>query len=482
MHSMSLKRLFSSYHKYRYVVLGLTAAVLLAVAIYRGSLQAKEKQEAARSAPGVERKQEAARGAAKDSRRGESTESHDAVVTAGHLSRDAARPDGKIRFWITIQNKSEASITNVRFADFFVPGFDRPETLSGGCSGATWGQICATLPPQATIAIWGDLSAAREGAPKENAFAVLIWDSALRPSQSAVVQLGEVERLSWYAATWRWFSQLDVGLPTLTAMLIALYGWFNKRKDERQAKAKEALAQREASEKEKRERKEHLDAERRDQYQQTWNLMLPQANRLSLKYYIPTANATLTAIYHLSACREANGATDENLLAGLFGLVQMQWHRLRMKRAIGGYYFKSRTAEAVMEGLFQKHRKFFEVESPKRYIVLTKFVKPFQRRYELGDFQVDRASWDADQEQFWSEFCHWVPSDNCKNDLVAMSAMYNTLWYESNRPFLNWYQEQPPVVLTREELDMIGAVAAGTPRLAEYLNEISIGVPATPSQ
>src|SRR5262249_15616780 len=188
----------------------------------------------AKSRPGTESQQGVAKTTEKKPAVSQSAESHDGVSIIGHLSRDSARPDGKIRFWIMIENKSGAPISKLRFVDFFVPGFDRPEQLSGGCAGATWGQICATLPPQATVTVWGDLSAAPEGAPKENAFAVLVWDSDLRPAQSAVVQLGEIQRLSWYSAAWRWLSQLDVGLPTLTAMLVALYGGYAKWKANRQ--------------------------------------------------------------------------------------------------------------------------------------------------------------------------------------------------------------------------------------------------------
>jgi len=389
------------------------------------------------------------------------------VVLTGHLSRDSARPDGKIRFWITIENKTAGSIRNLRVADFFTPGFDRPPQLSGGCSGATWGLVCGSLAPQETVAIWGDLSAS-ESAPKESAYAVLVWDSDTRPGQSSVVQLGEIERLSWYAATWRWLAQLniglDIGLPTLTAVLVGLYGFLKRRKEKREAAAKEA----------------------QEKYQQTWNLMLPQANRFSLQYYIPTANSIVTGIYNLTACRKENGATDENLLAAFFDLVQIQWHRLRMKRAIGGYYFKSRTAETVMEGLFQKHRTFFEVATPDRLVVLTKFVKPLRRSYELGDFRADRTQWDAEQKKFWKEFVSWVPGDNCREDLKVLGAMGKVLWYESNRPFFNWYQEQPPVVLTSDEGDMIDAVGAdllkddtSMPlRVTSYKTEITTGIAA----
>ncbi len=400
-------------------------------------------------------------------------EPKDGVVLTGHLSRDSARPDGKIRFWITVENRTSAAIRNLHVADFFTPGFERPAQLSGGCSGASWELLCSSLAPQETITIWGDLSAA-ESAPKENAYAVLVWDSDTRPAQSSVVALGEIERLSWYTATWRWLAQLDVGLPTLTAILVGLYGLIRKRKEKREAAAKEALSKKEAKEKEERE-----------QYQQTWNLMLPQANKFSLKYYIPSANAIVTAIYHLNECRKNQGATDENLLAALFDLVQFQWQRLRMKGVIGGYYFKSRTAEAVAEGLFQKHRAFFEVTSASRFLVLTKFVKPFTTQYQIDDFRSAQASWDDEQKTFWKDFVAWVQSDNCLRDIEAMGAMAKVMWYESNRPFLNWYQEQPPVTLTKEERELIEAVgdelgkdgSDSAQKGRNYITEITTDIP-----
>jgi hypothetical protein len=452
-------------------VLPAILAVLLCLAVGGTVLCAQEKPPKKKPPSNPEQKPPD-----KKSESGKPAEPKNGVVLTGHLSRDSARPDGKIRFWITVENGTSGSIRNLHVADFFIPGFERPPQLYGGCSGASWGLVCGSLAPQGTVTIWGDLSAA-EPATKENAYAVLVWDSDTRSAQSSVVQLGEVERLSWYAAAWRWLAQLDVGLPTLTALLVGLYGLLKNRKEKREGAAKEALSKKEAVEKEQRE-----------QHQQTWNLMLPQANKFSLKYYIPSANAIITAIYHLTECRKNHGATDENLLAALFDLVQFQWQRLRMKRVIGGYYFKSRTAEGVMEGLFQKHRAFFEVTTASRLLVLTKFAKPFTTQYEVDDFRSDRAKWDNEQKAFWQEYVVWVRSDNCLRDIEAMGAMAKVLWYESNRPFLNWYQEQPPVILTKEERELIEAVgnelakdgSDSVDRVRKYIAQITTGVDAIP--
>jgi uncharacterized repeat protein (TIGR01451 family) len=375
--------------------------------------------------------------------------SKEGVTLTGHLSRESAGPGGTIRFWITIENKSGAAMQNVQFADFFAPGFNRPEKFFGGCTAASWNQICKVLADKTAVTLWGDLAAADHGGPKENALAVVTWDSPGHPEQSAAVQLGEIERLSWWEALWKWLTQLDVGLPTLTAILVGLYGIVKKRREDAAAKLKEERESEESLAKAEKERAEKLAAEHREQHQETWNLMLPQANRFSLRYYIPTANAVVTFAWHVKSCRDKLGLTDDTLataggptendyLSALFDVVQLQWHRLRMKRKIGGYYFKSRTAESVTEDLFQKHRINFEVTSPERFVVLTRFVKPFNPDYEIGNFIADSASWDVDQKKFYSDFKDWVRDEKCKDDLDVLGAMWKVLWYESNRPFLNW--------------------------------------------
>jgi hypothetical protein len=370
--------------------------LLFGLALYSGVVNGQEKENGPKPASSAKQSVPAGKPNAPKTEAGKPAGPKEGVSLTGHLSRDSARPDGKIRFWVTIENNTDAVIRNLRFADFFTPGFDRPPQFSGGCAGASWGQICAELPSKATVTVWGDLAASEEGSTKENAFAVVVWDSPTRPKQSSVVQLGEIERLSWYEATWRWLTQLDVGLPTLTAMAIGIYGFMKRRREKAETERKEQRDREEAATRDARDRKEHLDAEQREQHQQTWNLMLPQANRFSLRYYIPTATAIVTATVHLKACRESvaapGGVAEDELLSALFDLVQLQWHRLQMKRKIGGYYFKSRTAESVVEGLFQKHRSHFEVVSSHRFIVLIRFVKPFTRDYDVADFTAGRAS------------------------------------------------------------------------------------------
>jgi len=490
---VSFKQLSLAHRKVRLVPIGVVVTLLLGFALYRGVVLGQEKQEKAEPARAAGKSKAHASPPVNPEKPGaDSSESKVEVSLTGHLSRDSAGPSGKIRFWITISNQSEAPIQNLRFADFFVPGFSRPEEFSGGCNGATWGQVCSELAPQATVTIWGDLSAGENSEPKENAYAVVLWDSKTRPAQAAAVQLGEIERLSWWEALWKWLTQLDVGLPTLTALLIGVYKLRQGKKEKRETAQKAAEASAEAAKKSEQERKERSEAELREQHQQTWNLMLPQANRFSLKYYIPSANAIVTSAAHLALCRTStatpSGANDPELHSALFDLVQLQWHRLRMKHAIGGYYFKSRTAESVTEGLFQKHRVHFKVTAPQRFIVLSKFVKPLTRTYDVGDFVAGSANWDADQKQFFVDFKTWVKSVDCEKDLIVLGAMSKVLWYESNRPFLNWYQEQPPIVLTDDEKKEIEAVGeegksedASMPRrVTEYISEITTGVPAAP--
>jgi len=339
------------------------------------------------------------------------------------------------------------------------------------------------LAPKEAVTIWGDISA-EEHAPREHAFAVVAWDSQSLPSQSSTVELGELQRLSWYEAGWQWLAQLDVGLPTLTVLLTGLYKLRKDRKEKVAAAAKANQEQREAREKEERKRQERHAAQEREQFQQTWNLMLPQVHQLALHFYMPTVNTILTATYHLNECRKKGGATVANQEAALFYLVSFHWHRLRMKRAIAGYYFKNRTAEALMVALFQKHRELFGVETPQRQIVLGSLVKPLTRIYRLSDFVAGRASWSADQIAFWADFIAWIPTDKCKQDVDVLNAMRRVLSYETNRPYLYWYEEQPPVSLTADDQRELQAAGAELEKdekgmaasVNEYISEITKGI------
>src|SRR5262249_37561495 len=110
--------------------------------------------------------------------------------------------------------------------------------------------------------------------------------------------------------------------------------------------------------------------------------------------------------------------------------------------------------------------------------------KTFHSGVEIVDFQADRVFWDESQEQFWQDFVKWVATDDCKNDLIVLDAMQKLLTYESNRPFLNWYGEQPPAKLLKAGRDLLESLSfpelpddsAAPVRVKAYLDEITSGI------
>src|SRR5882762_7178618 len=127
---VSFKQLSLAHRKVRLVPIGVVVALLLGFALYRGVVLGQEKQEKAEPARAAGKSKAHASPPVNPEKAGaDSSESKVEVSLTGHLSRDSAGPSGKIRFWITISNQSEAPIQNLRFADFFVPGFSRPEEI-----------------------------------------------------------------------------------------------------------------------------------------------------------------------------------------------------------------------------------------------------------------------------------------------------------------------------------------------------------------
>ena len=282
-----LEKFLRAFSNYRAVLL-VSALLLLVIGAYRGSLDSIEAQEGSKTAQRAASTQSAPSASGKKSGTAEEPEAKDGVAAKGYLSRDSAwwtveellgivHRYPTVRFWITVKNGTNAPITGLRITDFYAPGFDRPQTFWGGCTGATWDHICSTVPAGASVTLWGDLLISDNAASRENAYAVLLWDAKDSPAQSSVIALGEIERLSWLGAWWRRLSQPDIGLPALAAIVLAFFTWLGKRKEKREADAKKAHEDKEKIEKEARDRKDKAEAEERDQYQRTWDLMLSQA-------------------------------------------------------------------------------------------------------------------------------------------------------------------------------------------------------------
>jgi len=534
--------------------------VLLWLAAFPALARADEKKPASTAA--------STKADAKPSTEGSSEKS--GVALSGQISEEFAGPRGLIPFWITIENSTDADLSSIQLKDPELVGFrlrrlcwpgilnqpckDIPTTLDTAASASQtptaagkimnffhltglvgWFCNCFlpapslvppedrydladSLKPQQSVTVWGYLEAVRS-APAQTAFVSLNWKTArvgtAAVSSSKTVSLGEVESLNCLRALalsiihgWEWSFPL-AGL--LGGSLYKL--WLDSREKKRKAKAAA------------RAKAEHHRDELRDHQKRTWNLMLPRSQQAALRFYTPLAGAAQIARDQLRTYKATSAIGD--LQAACYEILLFHW-RLRLAiDNIGGYYFKNRDAEQLVDLVYRKHRFLLGLNSAANRKLVSAAVddiEPIFPTYQfqlgltdvangknvagavdevkpnttIGRFLAQQADANSNSGKFWAYFQTWASTspDHLVQDIDVLDAYAAVLEYESNRPSLHWYGKLEPIHFTLpnaravitdwepwktpDRLNLSAQdVTRYTTKAAEYLTEVERTLDAT---
>jgi hypothetical protein len=404
-------------------------------------------------------------------------------VLSGHMSRESAGPGEIVRFWITVENRSDRALEKIWLEHLDVPGFTlvrrcwsdsradpacyanaEPIVPPGApCVGNIPAppptEICELLPPKQTLTVWGDVQFARP-APRSGDFAVVRWTSGNSTSR-AVVSLGQVEsfgrlRSIWEAVTGEW----QVGVPVWIAILSGLYAAWKTWRERR--------AQRHATEFEQR--------------RNTWNLLLLKVHRLAFRHYMPIVSTIQGVLLYLERLRINEGDPQENVLGTFCYLLRFHWRIRKMKRAGASWYFKDLTAEELVVAMVQTHRKNLGLSDLRRQAALDEFLEHITEETTVARMLTYLETISGSQAKFWGEFQQWIKDVQKRQDAAALlSALTKIINYETNRPYFYWYGELRAINWTPEELAKVREVAAAseggqkgiTARVEKYLKNAS---------
>jgi len=422
-------------------------------------------------------------------------ESKSEVVVSGHLSIDNASVYETVRFWLTIENRSNEPLQRVSLAHLDAEGFllkrrcwgadaanqacaakgESSPALPAAC-GPVGELLCGELAPHQMITVWGDLEQ-DHSAPKREAFAVVEWQRRGLPSQTPVA-LGPLESLScvraaWLAVTARW----DLGIPFWIGVFSGIYAIAKSRREKKEhAKevAREALAKEEERARKARDKKE---AQELDQRAKTWNLLLNEVQKLALTHYMPIASTAQGLIQYLGFLTDPAKRTPDNFAAAFCYLIRFHWRIREMKRHGASWYFKNLTAEEIVVGLFQAHRVLLGFDEPSRQATLDGLLDRLNESSTLAVMMAAMAGYTAPQQAFYVDFQKWALSAACIEDIATVSAMVKVIGYETNRPLLYWYEERRAIPLNANEKSAIeklpsAQTSAGGPftsEIAAYL-------------
>jgi hypothetical protein len=374
------------------------------------------------------------------------------VGLSGQVSQDSAGPRGLIRFWISVENRTEATLDDVQLRNPEIPGFALkrlcwPATPDNHCmeirtdgdapsmAQAPQAQyrLAEHLHPRQPVSVWGYLEAT-DSEPKQNAFVTVSWTVAGSPS-SETVTLGEVESLNCLRALalqvihgWEW------SFPLATLIGGFLYDQW-RRKREKKEKASER----------DRKSKERDREELRDHQKRTWNLMLPRSQQAALKFYTPLAGAAQSARDQLRKYQDSRQLG--NLPGACFEMLFFHWRLRQAIDQIGGYYFKSPEAEQLADLIYCKHRYLLGLNDSTNRSLLSGAVDEIKPNTTIARFLQEKGNPRSKAHAFWTYFETWATTKSMElgRDIFVLDAYAALLRYEANRPSLHWYGKLDPI-------------------------------------
>jgi hypothetical protein len=354
-----------------------------------------------------------------------------AIAIEGRLAQSTVKAGEKIHFWISLENRSGKEIDHLQLAESYTPGFTLPKewkvARSAACPDPNGIDLAAGVPAGGSIALSGDLQADAV-MPQQNLSVVLCWEQGGTNSRR-VVQLGQAETFRWWEHPFLFLlGKPEVTIPATLTLLTLLAAWWARSHKERA---------------------------------QTWNTMLLETQKASMHYYMPATTAIGAAVRQLDAFRESNKRNKRTLGAlkkSFYYMMRFQWIHQQTLREVGAYNLQSRTGEELLRKLYLQHTSlscFYQGENQRK---VEKVLALITKETSLDDFLAMAETQALDVGDVWKIYKDWAVSKKksketgflspaCFDDMVTLEAYVSILYYEVNRPYLNWFGTLDPIEL-----------------------------------
>jgi hypothetical protein len=416
------------------------------------------------------------------------------VVVSGHLSQDMARIGTDMRFWITVENRSQAPLVNLHLNRLEIPGFEKsrwcwgpsldklacgiaslpgPACIAPGPAGAASSDefaLCAYLRPREVLTVWGDLKANADLPPHE-LIALVSWQElpeqappcklkdkskcpppATRPeasSASPIVTLGRAEPVaSWRYLFRRYTPKAEISIPGALTLLGLFFTWWSGRKEQKK---------------------------------QIWTTMLSKVHDFTMHFYMPIASILSAAI---SATDDFRPAADAHRQHGtpipadslaserraFYYLMMFYWWQREIFLKVGAYHLKWRTGENLLFLLVGDHESFFHGKSETKRRQLDRVKALLSQETTLDEFlETLDSGLEPDLTQSWVDFQVWAGAANCSERLAILDAFVAVMIYEANCISSDWYIGSPKIELTPRARTLMEQKANESPDVAGYL-------------
>lgn len=366
------------------------------------------------------------------------------ISTFAWVQKNKVPYDGKLRFSVTFQNRSEQSVSDLRIVDVQLPGFRTVDPCWSGripicLEGAGVSGLPKQLAGMNAVTVWAEV----EPVERSGRFAPTVvyeWRSPETGMWRDAVALGPIEITAW----WREFLT-PIGRPMQALiqglalpLVLFLVSWFFQRQEHKRD--------------DQRKREDQERAER----QQVVSSLLPQSLKDTQVYYLPII-ASVNRLLRLIKEARIDPAKERE---AFYSLVSFLLRMKYMRDNIGGAHFRNQKSEQVASAAWSVFNR--EVGLPQHLgvnlrdrlldlIPSSESFPKFSDRFAPGSsFAVREQALLLSAEQVFlgwlrSDLVQWVP---------VLKLLQVTFRYEVNRPFQTWYEvpiESPLQKLTELE-------------------------------
>ena len=404
------------------------------------------------------------------------------VDASAGLSLSKVETGEKIRFWITVENPTQNLLADVRIVRLDAQGFrwtllswrmaqgDRsclpPAALPQSPVvqpieiPATCEPLAATLEPGQSLVVMGELVGV-DPHPPLPIYAELSWKDKGEKEAGRVLPLGEASVTGCWD-NWPSFYQAvkDLALPVILLFFGVLLSLWQKE---------------------------------RAQISETWSKMLPISHRLATRHYLVIAGAVAGILARDAKMKEikdedqdlaTNEAWREHMLRQFYYIAFLERHYYHMVHTSGGFYFKNRVGESVVQECYNRFLDHYTKAPPADKLTLLTAVAEtmdlkegfhsFRQRWTGSGESVAGEKTIVDRGQMiraWQDFQQWRGSKDYPESIRYLSAFNTILLYEINRPYEYWYGE-------KEKLELLPAVKQTLDEIAIDLAETDLGFAA----
>jgi hypothetical protein len=340
------------------------------------------------------------------------------VRLTGGLSASVVTKNKDVKFWITIDNRSDFDLSNVD-VKLNVDENEFACKLNSGVCVAKPG----TIAKGQSITLQGNLTCLASTEPS-NISADVLFTTKIGQSERAV-SLGPLAGRYWYEIFFSEYKELV--LP----IVITLLGFY--------------LTSSQSS----REKKQA-------QLSETWTSMLPITHKLTMRSYLPMLSPLMRFFTDIDQCKStpaaAFDASDTEQHSIFFHLMCFWWRMNETQEKQGAIIFKNRVGEDIVLNAFQIFRSIYKSSAGSRFDIEERvklLQKSFNTKLEFPDFEekvvlskgapATSPLRDATLKN-WNDYCQWYADAAKREQSVKLLRVFlKVMAFECNRPYQHWY-------------------------------------------